>query len=130
MSRLLLVTAGLVLASPCPAASAQDRPGSPAPSVPGGPRGDPYKWFTDLDYPAAVRNTGAEGKVSVMLSIDTNGRVDGCRITASSGNATLDETTCWLVQRRGRFIVQKDAAGNPESYTFALRDVPWHVQTR
>jgi protein TonB len=65
-----------------------------------------------------------------MLSIDTNGRVDGCRVTASSGNSALDEMTCWLVQRRGRFIVQKDASGNPERYTFALHDVPWHPPSR
>jgi protein TonB len=130
MSRFLMLTAGLLLASPHLSASAQDRAASPALSVAGGPHGDPYKWFTDLDYPAAARNTGAGGKVSVMLSIDTNGRVDGCRVTASSGNSALDEMTCWLVQRRGRFIVQKDASGNPERYTFALHDVPWHPPSR
>jgi protein TonB len=130
MSRLSMLTAALVFASPCLAASAQEHAGSPALSVAGGPRGDPYKWFTDLDYPAAARNTGAEGKVSVMLSIDTNGRVDGCRITASSGNSALDEMTCWLVQRRGRFIVQKDASGTAVPYTFAWADVPWHPPGR
>lgn len=130
MSRVLMLTAALILASPCLAASVQDHADSPALSVAGGPRGDPYKWFTDLDYPAAARNTGAGGKVSVMLSIDTNGRVDGCRVTASSGNSALDEMTCWLVQRRGRFLVQKDANGNPERYMFELRDVPWRPPSR
>jgi len=128
--RLLMLTAGLVLASLCPTAHAQDHTGSSAPPATSGPRGDPYKWVTDLDYPAAIRNTGAEGKVSVMLSIDTTGHVDGCRVTASSGTAALDETTCWLVQRRGRFIVQQDANGKPIAYTFELRDVPWRAPRR
>lgn len=130
MPRLLILTAGLVLLSLCPTVHAQDDTGSSAPQAAGGPRGDPYKWFTDLDYPAAIRSTGAEGKVSVMLSIDTTGHVNGCRVTASSGTAALDDMTCWLIQRRGRFIVQKDASGNATPYQFELRDVPWHPPSR
>jgi len=86
----------------------------------GAPKQDPAKWFTDLDYPADARRASAQGSVSVVLSIDTSGHVTGCRVSASSGNASLDAATCQLATRRGRFTVQTDAAGTPEPYSYAM----------
>lgn len=120
-----LIATGLMLGPLYGAALAQGRPAPPSPAD-GGPRGDPYKWFTDLDYPAVARGSGAEGKVSVVLNVDSSGRVDGCRVTTSSGNASLDQTTCWLAQRRGRFFVRKNAASDAVPYTYALSNVVWH----
>ena len=123
MIRLTTMTAALALTFLCPGGHAQDRAASPAD---GGPRGDPYRWFTDLDYPAEARGTGAEGKVSVALDIDTGGNLVACHVIASSGNAALDDMTCRLIRRRGRFFVKKSADGVAEPYTFTLKDVPWH----
>lgn len=106
-------------------ASAQDSPTAPVSPAPGAPRGDPQNWFTPDDYPADARAAGAKGSVSVELGIDITGHVDACRVIASSGNASIDRMTCWLVQRRGRFTVQKDAAGNPEQYSWTIRDIAW-----
>ncbi len=125
MRRLQIMTAALALAALAAAASAQDRSAAPASPVPGAPRGDPQNWLTPDDYPAEARAVGARGSVSVELGIDMTGHVDACRVIASSGNVSIDRTTCWLVQRRGRFTVQKDAAGNPEHYTWTIRDIAW-----
>lgn len=104
------------------------KPGEPNPrgvAVKGGPRGNPLGWFTDDDYPADAKRAGAEGRVSVLLQIDTSGKVDGCRVTASSGNASLDDATCRLAQRRGRFTVQKDSGGNAQAYSYTLPGIRW-----
>jgi protein TonB len=113
------------LAPPAPPAPVV-QPAPPAPpaiAVPGGPRGNPGSWFSDDDFPAGAKRAGASGRVAVSLSIDTAGKVVGCRVTASSGNGDLDDTTCRLAQRRGRFNVKKDVAGNALPYT-------WPISTR
>jgi len=95
--------------------------------VPGGPMGNPGLWFTDNDYPADARRASAQGRVSVQVDIDTSGKVVGCRVTASSGNASLDDVTCRLAQRRGRFTIQKDSAGNAQPYTYSLPGIQWSL---
>jgi protein TonB len=106
-------------------------PAPPAPkpvAVKGGPKGNPGGWFTDDDYPADAKRAGASGRVSVLLSIDTSGKVAGCRVTASSGNSSLDDATCRLAQRRGRFIVQKDTEGNAQPYSYTLPGIRWTLK--
>jgi protein TonB len=106
-------------------------PAPPAPrpvAVKGGPKGNPGGWFTDDDYPADAKRAGASGRVSVLLSIDTSGKVAGCRVTASSGNSSLDDATCRLAQRRGRFIVQKDTEGNAQPYSYPLPGIRWTLK--
>ena len=110
-------------APPAPVAAPPAPPPPPAVAVPGGPRGNPGSWFTDDDFPPDAKRAGASGRVAVSLSIDTGGRVVGCNVTASSGNGSLDATTCRLAQRRGRFNVKKDTAGNAMAYT-------WPISTR
>ncbi|MGN6818191.1 MAG: energy transducer TonB, partial [Sphingomonas sp.] len=54
-------------------------------------------------------------------------KVAGCRVTASSGNSSLDDATCRLAQRRGRFTVQKDSDGNAQPYSYPL-STRWQLQ--
>jgi len=105
--------------------------GEPSPAgvpIKGGPKGNPGSWFTDDDYPADAKRAGAQGSVSLLLSVDTAGKVVGCRVTASSGNASLDDATCRLAQRRGRFTVQKDAEGNAQQYSYSLPGIHWSIK--
>ena len=109
-----------------PAPVAPPAPPAPKPAaVKGAPRGNPGSWFSDDDYPAAAKRAGAQGRVSVLLNIDTSGRVVDCRVTASSGNSDLDSQTCNLAKRRGRFTVQKDVDGNAQAYTYSLPGIRW-----
>lgn len=110
---------------------ADDPFAKPAPTpeaVPGGPRGNPGNWFTDDDYPADAKRAGAQGSVSLLLSVDTSGKVVGCRVTASSGNSSLDDATCRLAERRGRFTIQKDAEGNAQPYTYSVPGIRWSLK--
>ena len=66
-----------------------------------------------LDYPRAAKRAGIEGTVSVRFTVDTEGRTSECRVTRSSGNAELDETTCRLIELRFRYRPARDAQGRP-----------------
>ncbi len=61
------------------------------------------------DYPRAAR--GAQGTVEARLTVSAAGAVTGCRVTRSSGNPVLDETTCRLIRERFRFAPARDAQG-------------------
>ncbi|HEX8384352.1 MAG TPA: TonB family protein [Sphingomonas sp.] len=92
------------------------------------PRGDQGGWFPQDSYPPAARRAGAEGRVSVSVDVGTDGRVTACRVTSSSGNTDLDNATCRLATRNGRFEPARDASGAPTTSTTALRNVRWALE--
>jgi protein TonB len=51
------------------------------------------------------------GSVGVRFTVLPNGRTASCRVTRSSGNPTLDATTCNLLQQRLRFTPATDDDG-------------------
>lgn len=77
------------------------------------PKANLASLFSNEDYPASAQRAGEQGKVGFTLTIGTDGRVTGCRVTSSSGSSSLDSTTCRLLQRRARFTPARDARGNP-----------------
>jgi periplasmic protein TonB len=104
----------------------------PAPAVDltrgASPRGNQGDWFPQDSYPAAAKRAGAEGRVSVSVGVGANGRVTDCQVTASSGNEALDQATCRLATRNGRFEVARDAQGRPVASRASLRGVRWVLQ--
>ena len=65
------------------------------------------------DYPRSARRAGIQGSVSVRFTIQTDGKTSGCRVTRSSGNADLDETTCRLIELRFLYRPARDSQGRP-----------------
>lgn len=65
------------------------------------------------DYPrsgAAQRN----GRVIIVrYEVGSDGRVRGCRVEQSSGNAEADAVTCRLIEKRFRYRPALDGNGNP-----------------
>jgi protein TonB len=51
--------------------------------------------------------------VHLRFVVGTSGRVTGCTVTRSSGNAELDSTTCRLIMRRLRYRPATNAEGRP-----------------
>lgn len=92
------------------------------------PKGDQGGWFPQDSYPAAARRAGAEGRVSVSVDVGANGRVSACRVAVSSGNEDLDQATCRLATRNGRFTPALDAAGEATPATVTLRPVRWRLE--
>ncbi len=64
------------------------------------------------DYPRSASRERAEGDVTVRFTVKADGRVTGCRITKSSGNADIDAVTCRLIEDRFRYTPARDVAGN------------------
>ena len=89
---------------------------NPAPLAPNQaatPRGAPSAWVTADDYPPSAMRAGESGRVGYTVDVDATGRVTQCRVTQTSGSAALDQATCRVVTRRGRFRPATDAAAQP-----------------
>lgn len=82
------------------------------------------------DYPAEALAANAQGTTKVQLEISKEGRVSGCSILESSGNAALDSRTCAILKERARFTPARNNRGEavPDIYvqriTWALQDEP------
>ncbi|OHD06456.1 energy transducer TonB [Sphingopyxis sp. RIFCSPHIGHO2_12_FULL_65_19] len=79
----------------------------------------------DRDYPREARRAKAGGDVEVRFTIEPSGRVTGCRISRSSGDASLDRTTCALIEERFRFKPATNAAGDPVASPYGWRQSWW-----
>jgi periplasmic protein TonB len=87
------------------------------------PRNNPGGWVSTNDYPPGALRREEQGAVRFELAIGADGRVTGCRITASSGFPDLEAATCSNVTRRARFEPASDATGArvPGSYNGSIR---------
>lgn len=77
--------------------------GSPARRIAGALR--------DSDYPREAEAQGLAGTVGISFRVRTDGGVDRCSVTRSSGSALLDGLTCRLFTQRYRFRPATDASG-------------------
>lgn len=107
-------------------------PAPPAPPPPprvsqaAGARGDESSWVTQDDYPPAALREEKEGTSVIAWTINTQGRVENCRTTQTSGSTDLDEAACRALTRRGRYTPAKDENGNPIATTKSRR-VRWVI---
>jgi TonB family protein len=67
------------------------------------PLGDHGAWISSDDYPIDALQNRVEGDVEAKLEIDRQGKATTCSVVASSGNVSLDDTTCRLLLERARF---------------------------
>lgn len=70
-------------------------------------------WITSDDYPSAARREDVQGTSWVVLRVAVDGSVDDCRLALTSGSDLLDQTTCRLLRKRGRFKPATDRQGKP-----------------
>ena len=73
------------------------------------------------DYPHEAIRANASGEPEVLLKIDEKGRPSNCRVLRSSGHMSLDEATCAIPQRRGRFAPARDGAGQAIAAPYIYR---------
>lgn len=76
------------------------------------PLGMPGRWVSDADYPTAALRRGEQGAAGFEVTIGPDGRVRDCRITRSSGSASLDAATCAKVSERAKFTPARDENGD------------------
>lgn len=89
-------------------------------------KGDPAQWFSTDDYPPGALREGREGVTKISWQINEQGRVENCQVVNSSGSPDLDETSCRLIVRRGKYAPAKDQNGQPMRST-GSRSVRWQI---
>lgn len=77
------------------------------------------------DYPKEASRARIGGEVEVRFTIQPTGRVNGCRVTRSSGDASLDATTCRLIEERFQFRPATNAAGENVASQYGWRQSWW-----
>lgn len=87
------------------------------------PIGKPGLWVTPNDYPTSSLRMGHEGVTRFQLAIGTDGKVQSCEVTVSSGHAALDQAACDRLMRRARFVAATgpDGSAIPGTYSSAVR---------
>ena len=107
-------------------------PSPPAPAftpVGASPRNGPAGWITTNDYARGDLVREREGTAGYRLVIGSDGRVDACEITRSSGHATLDRNTCRLIESRARFDPATNTRGETTVGTYT-GTVTWQIPER
>ncbi|HEY8433544.1 MAG TPA: energy transducer TonB [Sphingomicrobium sp.] len=69
--------------------------------------------ITSSDYPRDLRERGVGGRVGMVFTVGTDGRVTSCTVTRSSGVPELDALTCRLIRERFRYRPSTDRYGRP-----------------
>jgi protein TonB len=106
--------------APLPPPSPPAPPAPPRISQAAGLKGNPAQFFGNDAYPSEAIRAGAQGRVVARLTVGTDGRVSGCVVTTSSGNGSLDDTTCRIARSRVRYTPAKDENGQPIVSTATL----------
>ncbi|UZK66728.1 energy transducer TonB [Sphingomonas sp. M1-B02] len=109
-----------------PAPVAPPAPPAPVINKAAGARGNPADWVTTDDYPASSLRNEEEGTTGIAWDINTQGRVENCRVTSSSGHPALDQAACRALTRKGRYSPALDQAGNPIRSSSSRR-VKWQI---
>jgi protein TonB len=93
---------------------------SPPPSPPVAKKVEPARakanlasYVSDADYPASAIRSEEAGTTRFRLSVGSDGRVQQCEVTASSGSSALDSATCRIMKNRARFTPARDSDGRP-----------------
>lgn len=71
------------------------------------------------NYPPRAIRMEIQGKVGVTVTVGTNGRVESCRVSSSSGQSILDRAACDGMERYARFHPALNAAGNPTTGSYS-----------
>jgi len=75
------------------------------------PAGNPRTWVSTDDYPARDLRNGIQGTTGFELTVNEAGRAVSCRVTKSSGSASLDQAACAALLRRAKFTPATDTSG-------------------
>lgn len=116
----------VVIPQPAPSLAPQPRPQPSFAPKRAAPRNDAARWVVTDDYPSRALREGAEGVAGFRVVVGSDGKVDACEITNSSGNAELDAATCRNVSRRARFDAATDGNDQKVVGSYASQ-VRWQI---
>lgn len=91
-------------------------------------------WFDADDVPQyLLAKSNGVWLVSIRMTVNANGAIQRCEIEKGSGISDLDNFTCHLASRRGRFQPARSGDGSAvfgvyrTFVTWAVSDAPWDV---
>lgn len=111
---------------PSPGPAATPAPTPAFTPVAARPANDTRRWITNDDYSNIDIRREREGIARYRLVIGSNGRVDACEITGSTGYTSLDAATCRLIERRARFDPATNNQGERVVGTY-IGSVTWQI---
>lgn len=82
--------------------------------------------FRSTAYPAQAVRQGDSGMVAVAMLIDEAGRVRDCMVEQTSGYATLDTTSCFVISSKARFDPALDPDGKPVK-SASFQRINWRI---
>ena len=85
--------------------------------------------FSPSRYPTRALDEGNSGTVGISLLIDEAGGVRDCMIEETSGFATLDTMSCFVIVSKARFAPAIGADGKPAKSAFFQR-INWRIHSR
>ncbi len=68
-------------------------------------------WITADDLPAG--GTAKQGSVRIHFTINTDGRVTGCKVQFGNGYSALKDRICDIVEERARYVPAYSKSGQP-----------------
>jgi len=83
-------------------------------------------WISTDDYPGMSIRRNEEGTANYILQVGADGKVRGCNIIVSTGHQRLDDATCKLLARRGKFTPARDPSGALVAGTYSGQ-VTWRI---
>jgi len=95
-------------------------------AVPAEPLKPLGSYFRSSDYPADAMRGRQEGRVLFSLLVDETGAVRDCSTFASSGVASLDTMSCYLLVGKAKFKPAADATGKPLK-SVVMQAVEWRI---
>lgn len=118
---------GMVPDNPRRVIRTPSRANPPEPLMKVEPAINPLNWLSYGDYPEQAAEEKRSGTSTARLTVDENGGVVSCAITASSGHADLDDAACLRLSERARFYPATDRAAQPIASTYS-HTVVWKLR--
>ncbi len=86
------------------------------------------QFFSRGTFPTLALQSGNTGTVGVSLMIDEAGKVRDCMVEETSGFATLDSTSCYVISSRARFEPAVGTDGKSAKSAYFQR-IHWQIRT-
>lgn len=83
--------------------------------------------FSRGTFPTLALQAGNMGTIGVSLMIDEAGKIRDCMVEESSGFATLDATSCFVIASRARFEPAVGTDGKPAKSAYFQR-IHWQIR--
>ena len=91
-----------------------------------GPSANLAQLFSPEDYPGVAALKGQQGRVSLVIMVDEQGKVADCTVIQTSGVAALDAQSCSVIKLGAKYKPAIALDGKP-SKSAAFQTISWKI---